>query len=229
MEKSFLEPTISERCTLRQACEWIAFGWEPMAQPDENALSEKRIRETKEYTEKLTDAAAKLKIALAKDVLPSTEGSPIFFNHNVSTFGAETKEIVEVSYEGELWTPMKLSNFNFELMLVENMIKVPFKREQEKGYADVLIVFGELKDVFSKVLGRRDLKPTYLSPYMEIMIEVANELKITENNQPQKKALVDVFKKQMKKYGLKESGNFADYMASLVRLPASQKGGRKKK
>jgi hypothetical protein len=67
----------------------------------------------------------------------------------------------------------------------------------------------------------------YRSPYLDLLDRAIAEWGITEDNQPKKESLLDWFREQT----VEEepvSENLASAMATLVRLPASQRGGARR-
>ena len=67
----------------------------------------------------------------------------------------------------------------------------------------------------------------YRSPYLDLLDRVITEWRITEENQPKKELLVDWFREQTVE-GEPISENLASAMATLVRLPASHRGGARR-
>ena len=67
----------------------------------------------------------------------------------------------------------------------------------------------------------------YRSPYLALLDRVIAEWRITEENQPKKELLVDWFREQTVE-GEPISENLASAMATLVRLPGSQRGGARR-
>jgi hypothetical protein len=67
----------------------------------------------------------------------------------------------------------------------------------------------------------------YRSPYLDLLGRAIAEWRITEENQPKKELLVDWFREQTVE-GEPISENLASAMATLVRLPASQRGGARR-
>ena len=67
----------------------------------------------------------------------------------------------------------------------------------------------------------------YRSPYLELLDRAIAEWRITEEHQPKKDALQDWFREQTVD-GEPISENLAGAMATLVRLPASQRGGARR-
>lgn len=67
----------------------------------------------------------------------------------------------------------------------------------------------------------------YTTPYLELMQRAIVEFGLNEANQEKKELLVDWFSRQQID-GEPLSNNLADAMATLVRLPASQRGGARR-
>lgn len=67
----------------------------------------------------------------------------------------------------------------------------------------------------------------YTTPYLELIKAAIAEFQITENDQSKKECLVDWFKEQQVE-GEPVSDNLAKAMATIMRLPASQRGGGKR-
>jgi hypothetical protein len=68
----------------------------------------------------------------------------------------------------------------------------------------------------------------YSTPYIQIMLKVIQEQNITNDNQPLKDSvLVPAFIEKLKAIGERAPKSKAEMMATLVRLPESQKGGNR--
>lgn len=67
----------------------------------------------------------------------------------------------------------------------------------------------------------------YTTPYLDLMRQAIERFGICEANQEKKELLVDWFQRQ-EIGGELVSGKLADAMATLVRLPASQRGGARR-
>lgn len=74
---------------------------------------------------------------------------------------------------------------------------------------------------------KSDSEKPYTTPYIEMMFTAIRVHGITEEQQSKKELLVDWFTKQ-KVEGELISGNLGDAMATLIRLPQSQRGGAKR-
>lgn len=68
---------------------------------------------------------------------------------------------------------------------------------------------------------------SYTTPYIELMHQAIAEFGLGEENQSKKEVLLDWFRTQEVE-GEPISANLADAMATLVRLPASQRGGARR-
>lgn len=67
----------------------------------------------------------------------------------------------------------------------------------------------------------------YTTPYIELLHNSVSEFGISDQSQPKKECLVDWFKAQ-KVDGEPLSDNLANVMATIVRLPSSQRGGARR-
>lgn len=238
-----------ENCTLLQACEWIAYKIPPMEEIRARAQGFKRgvllpekttgllyemmttgrpniTQYDKDYSEKIWDAAAKLELAI--------------YDGDITVYGdvsgyENAQQLLEIATTGK--RPMLGARFgilekkfvqiknitsNLNLDLHNNTLNV-----NGIEYADVYIPFKELRTAFHNTHAEtafNAIESRYSTPYMEIMAEVINEFKITNTNQPLKKILTDAIMKKMNEYGLRPSQSLAEYMATVIRLPESQKG-----
>ena len=216
---------IFENCTLQQACEWIAFKIPPMEQIRANALGFKRhallhpdfettpifseiaLRFTtqadKDYSKQIYDAAAKLKLAL--------------YDGDINAYGMVSTPDKQPQHQQITNIPNTV-----KLNIGKNTIQI-----NDTTYTDIYIPFRNLKHAFCPAYAEtafNAIEKRYSTPYMEIMVEVINELKITDTNQPLKKILTDVIIQKMTEHGLRPSQSLAEYMATIIRLPESQKG-----
>ena len=92
-------------------------------------------------------------------------------------------------------------------------------------YEHVYIPFKDLKRMFHQANTVFDTIGTrYSTPYMDIMVEVIKEQKINKTNQPPVKILTDIIAKKMTEHNLKASTSLASRIATIIRLPESQKG-----
>lgn len=216
---------IFENCTLQQACEWIAFKIPPMEQIRANAQGFKRYtllspdfenpsifsslelhfatQADKDYSKQIYDAAAKLKLAL--------------YDGDINAYGV-------VSTPDKHPQHQQITNIpnTVKLDIGQNTIQI-----NDTTYTDIYIPFRDLKHAFCPTYAEtafNAIENRYSTPYMEIMVEVINELKITDTNQPLKKILTDVIIQKMTEHGLRPSQSLAEYMATIIRLPESQKG-----
>ncbi len=235
---NFLEPEILEKCNLRQACEYIAFGWEPLEEIYEKL--ECRNRQIDNYDAEIEQARLKLILAFIKGGL-SLYANKGYFYSDIN--GDEKSEIHE---EVDIFEPLEKFFLN-ELYLDPNIninencfFYGYLDRENTGDYSCVSkyesfvfckVNFIELKDLFSRKSipsvnygSPFSSKEIYTSPYIEIMLEVIKEQKITKQNQMIKKQIVYLLEEKMKTKNLPTSKNLAEAMATLIRLPQSQKG-----
>lgn len=216
---------IFENCTLQQACEWIAYNIPPMEQIRANAQGFKRYtllspdfenpsilssfelhfatQADKDYSKQIYDAAAKLKLAL--------------YDGDINAYGMVSTPDKQPQHQQITNIPNTV-----KLDIGKNTIQI-----NDTTYTDIYIPFQDLKREFHSrhsTTAFNAIEKRYSTPYMEIMVEVINELKITDTNQPLKKILTDVIIQKMTERGLRPSQSLAEYMATIIRLPESQKG-----
>ncbi len=83
---------------------------------------------------------------------------------------------------------------------------------ENSGFIDWKVKFEELQEKYEN---------SYTTPYIELMREAISNFNITKEKQPLKKDLIPWLESKMPN----ASGNIIKYMATMVRLPESQKGG----
>lgn len=217
---------ISDKCTLLQACEWIAFKWEPMDNVYEQYEGRIRPRppifntkfggnpkpsiEWDKYSYELSKAVAALKIALFKKQISSIGRLCPNKDTPLGGFSLQPERTV-IDFE----------EF-FYLDTINNQITVG----DEPVFYDILISFAELVSIFPGQ--NRKQVNTYKSEYMLLMEEVINQEKITDKNQSKKDELQKTIEQKMKDKKLPASAKLASAMATLIRQPWSQKGRNKK-
>jgi len=79
----------------------------------------------------------------------------------------------------------------------------------------------ELMGLQEQKARKTPVKGMYVTPYMEIMYEAIDALKITNDNQPAKQTIVDWLKEKNPDL----SGREIEYLATFVRTPDMKKGG----
>ncbi len=221
---------IFENCTLQQACEWIAFKIPPMEQIRANAQGFKRYtllspdfenpsilssfelhfatQADKDYSKQIYDAAAKLKLAL--------------YDGDINAYGV-------------ISTPDKQPQHQ-QITNIPNTVKLDIGKNtiqiNDTTYTDIYIPFRNLKPAFCPAYAEtafNAIEKRYSTPYMEIMVEVINELKITDTNQPQIKVIKELILQKLNERAIwgqngKPSVSLASHLATAVRLLESQKG-----
>lgn len=217
---------IFENCNLQQACEWIAFKQKPMefiranAQgfrrgtllPDKSAgilyeiMANTRLDITqydRDYSEQIYAAAAKLKLAIY-------DGDIIAYGNALTPENTQQPQTVKIT---DISDTIKLD-------ILQNTLTT-----NGTTYERVYIPFKDLKRMFHQASTVFDTIGTrYSTPYMDIMVEVIKEQKINKTNQPPVKILTDIIAKKMTEHNLKASTSLASRIATIIRLPESQKG-----
>ena len=221
-----IEVKILNECTLLQACEWIAFKWEPMNNVYEQYEGRIRPRnpifdinigdnpkpsiEWDKYRDGLAKGVAALKIALCQKQINAVGR---FFPEKNTSLGSAPLQPERTVIDFEEF---------FSLDTTDNQIIVG----NDPIFYDILISFTELVSIFPGQ--NRKHVNTYKSEYMLLMEEVINQEGITDKNQSKQELLKDIIEQKMKDKGLPESNKLADAMATLIRQPWSQKGRNKK-
>lgn len=245
---------IFENCTLLQACEWIAYKIPPMEQIRARARGFRRgvllpdkstgmlyemvangnlyiTQYDKDYSENIWSAMDKLKLAIY-------DGSITVYG-DISGYESAHK-LLEIATTGKrpmLGSEPRIPEKKFvQIKDIPNTVSLNIETGVIKAngieYTDVYIPFKDLKTVFHNAYAKTafdDIETQYITPYMKIMVEVINEQKITAKNQPQKDTLKDIILKKLAERGIwsqggKPSESLAGYMATIIRLPESQKG-----
>lgn len=77
-----IKPKILNNCTLRQACEWIAFGLPPISYDDAVVIGRGNERDdANEYGEDFTKARSLLKVALKEGLIEAKGKAGSYKNH----------------------------------------------------------------------------------------------------------------------------------------------------
>ncbi len=192
-----------EKYNLLQACLYIAFGYKTMTEEAESLHRELNNRipplchgNVPEYKKYITAASNLLTIALKEGKINATDSS----NHiTISEQSSVTMSVVD----------------NPGGMICDN-----------KKYSNVIIATEQIHNVFSNPLFPHHSIYTcdYMSPYMVILFEIVAEEHITETHQGKAVALSEKIKEKMKARGLNVSQNIANAMATIIRMPSSQRG-----
>ncbi len=198
-----LPETYLEKYNLLQACLYIAFGYKTMTEEAESLHRELNNRipplchdNFTEYKKYMTAASNLLTIALKEGKINATDSS------NPITISKQSSIIMSVID-------------NPSGMICDN-----------EKYSNVIITAEQIHNVFSSPLFPHNSTYTcdYMSPYMVILFEIVAEEHITETNQGKAVALSEKIKEKMKARGLNVSQNIANAMATIIRMPSSQRG-----
>ncbi len=223
-----IKPEILNNCSLLQACEWIAFGWEPTTpyyeyllnyqRPTNSKYVSKRFKyenkklaeqnenlNTQDYDNKIQDAIRKLEYLIIKNKI----------------------DIEETYFEpSRLLGKRKLKpSEDMSLDLVNNSIN-----QFVNKFQDINISVKQLKAAFIENDNINN-KSEYLSPYLKIMLNIIKDMNISKDNQPDIKIIEieikDNYKEDISKYDI--SDTTIKQMASLTLLPENRKGKASKK
>lgn len=95
----------------------------------------------------------------------------------------------------------------------------------DKIYRNVKILADTLKQQFPPFITKITEEVNgYTTPYMEIMLETIREEGLSTENQSKKDVLTNIIATKMAQRGLSKSEKLATAMATLIRMPESQKG-----
>ena len=203
MNIDFLDDGFRETCSLFEAVSYIAFG----------TTRRKTTRCYKENEEKMDQA--KLDLLLSIQI------------GNVKAYGTNKNgKTVKIDTFGEV-----------SLNIYDNTWKSVFVSadadEYYQTYTDVCIDFDDLKRDFGDKSVKDDTtnnytKTGYTTPYIDIIFSVINSQNISNEYQGKVEHLKDSIKSEMRERGLPESDKLAGAIATIIRLPESQKGKAKK-
>ena len=118
------------------------------------------------------------------------------------------------------WNEITFSSFG---CFVQGLTRVEIPTDQLQILFPLALTQTENKS-FSETLEELD----YVSPYMLVMKDVIEELKISKTNQPVKKIVEHAVIESGNKRNIEISQRFAEYIAQAIRLPEAQKGGAPK-
>ncbi|MBQ8346528.1 MAG: hypothetical protein IJY17_02910 [Alphaproteobacteria bacterium] len=118
------------------------------------------------------------------------------------------------------WNEITFSSFGF---FAQGLTRIEIPTDQLQVLFPLALTQTENKS-FSETLEELD----YVSPYMLVMKDVIEELKISKTNQPVKKIVEHAVIECGKKRNIEISQRFAEYIAQAIRLPEAQKGGAPK-
>ncbi|MBP9999461.1 MAG: hypothetical protein KBT14_02060 [Proteobacteria bacterium] len=218
-----LKEKYPEYYNIYDACVYIAFGYKTMSPELEilhknlkNRIHPQARLEYKQFRECI-QTAVNLLIDDAKEHTITLKGTvkdhsnthiqiPIKQQSNVTNFLFDLPD--QILCDGIIYTNVKIDLKSLEQLYAKPLY--PYKPKKQKIKTDSLWQSG------------------YTTPYIIIMAETISEEKINEKNQSKKEFLKKIISTKMEKYGLPKSDNLADAMATLIRLPKSQKGRSKK-
>jgi hypothetical protein len=259
-----LELKYLDKCTLLQACEWIAFKWRPMLPIYENASGRVRPKAELIYNEKTGcneqgDAVYHKynnAIIQARNLLSAhifQKAIRVIGVADLDSFKEQEKQAqsgltLPEKYHGDSNERLKSARKSIAKLskLGDKPIGIDFPIDGELHTYDNTIVFNDkgtqvaYKNIvidFAEL--QRELPDTdaplvrhaigaYTTPYINIMLEVIAEQEIANDNQSKKELLKNIIADKMAVAGLDKSDKIADAMATIIRMPESQKGRAKK-
>ena len=191
---------IKPYCDINEALEWIAFGW-PAFENRADRIPFERKQRFDGKTFRFAEAM-NLPLPERKD------------NRRMMT----DKE--KISAVHPHWNEITFSSSG---CFVQGLIRIEIPTDQLQILFPLALTQTENKS-FSETLNELD----YVSPYMLVMKDVIEELKISKTNQPVKKIVEHAVIESGNKRNIEISQRFAEYIAQAIRLPETQKGGAPK-
>jgi hypothetical protein len=174
-------PIILKLATLRQAVEWIAFGLKPIPEPYE-LLTLYGIRDIQETNSKEIDCAKRLLcLALFEERIIATsqkEGDPPYTAY-------EHPPYYEIPFMYWLFYRIQWDEYKLLVYKGKAFFNIHFKTE------DLYKVFPYPSLKRKSVKTEHTTRPSYLSPYMQLLDLVVKEFNINEKNQPPTKILFE--------------------------------------
>ncbi|WOH55039.1 hypothetical protein [Bradyrhizobium sp. BWC-3-1] len=142
-------------------------------------------------------------------------------------------ELVAAVWDRQTGEVVDLNSTNFLADWTDNMIKerrlekkVPHPRDRHRTETIHLPV---LVKRLAATNSQPAPVPSYVSPFLEMMLTATVQFGITKDKAPPKKEeLVEYFKKQRLPDGSSLSNSLAEAMATFVRPPEAMKGGNKR-
>ena len=216
------KPKEKESCSLIEAIEYIAFSWEPGQTLNKRQLKIRKFSYT--YNE----------VEEAKNLLSILIQTGLLHFQKTTKEDITLKESVHIDDNGIVHkSNIKAIDyydvfFDFE-ELKKKVKELKENLSTEEG-RNIIIKLLKGNYTTTELTTEKELKqePEYSTPYLEIMEEVVERLKITNENQPVIKIIESEIEKVAKEKKLSLGIQKINAMASFLRLPESQKGGLKK-
>ena len=216
-------PIILRMADLRQAVEWIAFGFKPIPEVYEMVIRGKTRTIQDSDIAEIDHAKKLLFLALFEDqiiAIAQKEGDP-----------PEPAREDPIRYE--------IPNYSWQFDKIkwdESQLSPAIDLYDYRLYTNIHLNTNKLYEVFpdpslkKKSAPAIHHRPSYLSPYMQLLDLAVTEFKISPTNQPSKKILYDWFLDKLKTVQGEQyaSESKAKMLATFAREPESQIGGLKK-
>lgn len=212
-------PIILKLANLRQAVEWIAFGLKPIPEPYE-LITRYGINEIQNTNSEEIDCAKRL-LCLA------------LFEEKIIATSQKEGDPPHTAYEHPPYYEIPFIYWLFHRIQWDESKLLVYKG---KAFFNIFLSTEDLYKIFPyPSLKRKSAKtdytrPSYLSPYMQLLDLAVKEFNINEKNQPPTKILFEWFFDKLEKVpGEKyHSKSKAKMLATFAREPEAQKGGLKK-
>ena len=203
MKADFLDNDFCESCSLFEAVSYIAFGM----------MERKTSKFYNENEEKIKQAESDLLLSIKIG--------------NVRAYGEdEYGDTVRIVASGDVSLSIYDSVWRSRFITAD-------EKEYCRTYVDVRLNFDDLQKDFGNKTTKDDktdicTKTGYTTPYIDIIFSVINSQNISQEYQGKVEHLKDVIKTEMRNRELPESDNLAGAIATIIRLPESQRGKAKK-
>ena len=249
MSNDIFTPEILSECSLIQAMEYLAFGWEPLNEDYENALDNPRKRlpyfsykepdlwdgpelSEKRYITEMKKAEAKVKILLKKE-FP-------FYAYVYENYSDDDKEHLEKN--GRTYKllskefPYCLHQYNIDFdedcgITVMNLSKDSISLAR---FGIISFDFQKLKEIIEDTkepetkAATAPANSSYTTPHLTLINTMISKGYVTAENQPLAKNLQKDIEKEAKALNIKISNKLKEAMSTILRLPETHKGGLKK-
>ncbi len=237
------KPKVELFCTIEQAVEFIAFGWEPLNEEYEAILDEPRQRccfesdaktdIEKNYITEYKKAEAKLKLLLKAGLkFRATVYNKIRDFDQSKIYSSDGIYDLTESYVKSLASPYKIE--------IDENCGVTTIDVWENGsflvtFGDVEILFTDIKEILSPE-NQEDIATTlsapvtngYTTPLLTLIQTMIEKGYVSQDNQPLAKNLQEDIKKEAEAANIPISKRIVESMTTILRLPETQKGGCKK-
>lgn len=245
MSNNIFAPEILSECSLIQAMEYLAFGWEPLNEDYENALDEPRKRwpyfsykepdlwdapesSEKRYITEMKKAEAKVKILL-KEEFP-------FYAKVYKDYSGDDKKYLEKSGHTYKLLSKEFPYCSYKIDFREDLSATVIDlRKDNTLLARFGIIYFDFKKLKEIIEDAKEAKAatapansSYTTPLLTLINTMINKGYVTAENQPLAKNLQKDIEKEAKALNLEISNKLKEAISTILRAPETHKGGLKK-